>query len=90
MQRFTRHLRGTFDALLKHRWIPVFADAEKKLSVMSLGFLVEPSQRDAAVVWRGPKKTGLDFSLWVEFLGGICLLLKVAGGPSAHISLLSS
>ncbi|EFN82065.1 cytosolic Fe-S cluster assembly factor NUBP2 homolog [Harpegnathos saltator] len=38
-------------------WIPVFADAEQKLSVMSIGFLLK-SQNDS-VVWRGPKKTSM-------------------------------
>jgi len=37
-------------------WIPVFADSEKKLAVMSIGFITQ--DRNSAVVWRGPKKTG--------------------------------
>lgn len=43
--------------LLIVRWLPVFADAEQKLSVMSIGFLLK-NQNDS-VVWRGPKKTGM-------------------------------
>lgn len=39
------------------RWIPVFADTEQKLSVMSIGFLLK-NQNDS-IVWRGPKKTGM-------------------------------
>ncbi|XP_004604474.1 cytosolic Fe-S cluster assembly factor NUBP2 [Sorex araneus] len=38
-------------------WVPVFADAEQNLSLMSVGFLLE--QPDEAVVWRGPKKNAL-------------------------------
>ncbi|KAM0735385.1 Cytosolic Fe-S cluster assembly factor Nubp2-like protein [Formica fusca] len=39
-------------------WIPVFADAEQKLSVMSIGFLLK-NQNDS-VIWRGPKKTVME------------------------------
>ncbi|KAG1679868.1 Cytosolic Fe-S cluster assembly factor NUBP2 [Nymphon striatum] len=35
-------------------WVPVFADSEQRLSVMSIGFLL--ASKDDAVVWRGPKK----------------------------------
>ncbi|XP_036147735.1 cytosolic Fe-S cluster assembly factor NUBP2 homolog isoform X2 [Monomorium pharaonis] len=38
-------------------WIPVFADSEKKLSVMSIGFLLK--SKNDSVVWRGPKKNGM-------------------------------
>ena len=37
-------------------WVPVFVDNDKRLSVMSIGFLL--SSKDDAVIWRGPKKTG--------------------------------
>jgi Mrp family chromosome partitioning ATPase len=37
--------------------VPVYADAEQKLAVMSIGFLLK--SKNDAVVWRGPKKTGL-------------------------------
>lgn len=37
-------------------WVPVFADDQQRLSVMSIGFLL-PNE-DAPVIWRGPKKTG--------------------------------
>lgn len=39
-----------------YRWVPVFADKEQRLSVMSIGFLLDSP--DAPVVWRGPKKNG--------------------------------
>ncbi len=41
---------------VSRRWVPVFSDQSQKLSVMSIGFLLQSS--DDAVVWRGPKKNG--------------------------------
>lgn len=38
-------------------WMPVYADQEKMLSVMSIGFLL--SSKDDAVIWRGPKKNAM-------------------------------
>ncbi|XP_077482018.1 cytosolic Fe-S cluster assembly factor nubp2 [Stigmatopora argus] len=38
-------------------WVPVYADAEKSLALMSIGFLLD--NPDEAVVWRGPKKTAM-------------------------------
>lgn len=38
-------------------WIPVFADPDQKLAVMSIGFLLE--NKDSSVIWRGPKKTAV-------------------------------
>lgn len=38
-------------------WIPVYADEEQNLAVMSLGFIIK--NREQSVVWRGPKKTGV-------------------------------
>jgi len=38
-------------------WVPVYADKEQRLSVMSIAFLVE--DQDAPVVWRGPKKSAV-------------------------------
>ena len=39
-----------------YSWVPVFADRDQRLAVMSIGFLL--AQQDDAVVWRGPKKNG--------------------------------
>lgn len=39
------------------RWVPIYQDTDKKLAVMSIGFLLK--NRDDAVVWRGPKKTSM-------------------------------
>lgn len=38
-------------------WVPIYQDADQKLAVMSIGFLLK--NRDDAVVWRGPKKTAM-------------------------------
>lgn len=38
-------------------WVPVYTDVEKNLALMSIGFMLEDP--DEAVVWRGPKKTGV-------------------------------
>nr|CAD7413320.1 unnamed protein product [Timema cristinae] len=40
-----------------HGWVPVFADKEQKLAVMSIGFLLK--DRNDGVVWRGPKKNAM-------------------------------
>ncbi|UYV79577.1 CFD1 [Cordylochernes scorpioides] len=40
-------------------WVPVYADQEQRLAVMSLGFLL--SSKNDAVIWRGPKKNGSFF-----------------------------
>ncbi|OLY85502.1 Cytosolic Fe-S cluster assembly factor NUBP2-like protein [Smittium mucronatum] len=36
-------------------WVPVYVDSEKRLGVMSLGFLLP--DKNSSVVWRGPKKS---------------------------------
>ncbi|XP_056593969.1 cytosolic Fe-S cluster assembly factor nubp2 [Triplophysa dalaica] len=38
-------------------WVPVYADPQQQLALMSIGFLMEDP--DEAVVWRGPKKSAL-------------------------------
>jgi len=38
-------------------WVPVYADADKNLAVMSIGFLTADDADP--VVWRGPKKTAM-------------------------------
>uniref|UniRef100_A0A672RVK4 Nucleotide binding protein 2 (MinD homolog, E. coli) n=1 Tax=Sinocyclocheilus grahami TaxID=75366 RepID=A0A672RVK4_SINGR len=43
--------------MLNAGWVPVYADPQQQLALMSIGFLLEDS--DEAVVWRGPKKTAL-------------------------------
>ena len=43
-------------------WVPVYADKEKRLAIMSIGFLLQ--SRDDAVVCRGPKKNG-ETHMWL-------------------------
>ncbi|KAJ1958662.1 cytosolic Fe-S cluster assembly factor cfd1 [Linderina pennispora] len=38
-------------------WVPVFADSQKRLACMSIGFLLP--DKNASVVWRGPKKNAM-------------------------------
>ncbi|XP_072044406.1 cytosolic Fe-S cluster assembly factor NUBP2 homolog isoform X2 [Amphiura filiformis] len=38
-------------------WVPVYADKDQQLSVMSIGFLL--GNKDDPVVWRGPKKNAM-------------------------------
>lgn len=38
-------------------WVPVYTDSEKRMAVMSIGFLLK--NREDAVIWRGPKKTAM-------------------------------
>ena len=50
-------LRGSYHSVpFSNSWIPVFADRDQRLSVMSIAFLL--AQEDDAVIWRGPKKNG--------------------------------
>ena len=47
--------------LIYYRWVPVYADKEQNLAVMSIGFLLK--SKNDAVVWRGPKKHGIVYLL---------------------------
>ena len=38
-------------------WVPVYADREQRLAVMSVGFLLK--SKNDSVVWRGPKKNAM-------------------------------
>jgi Mrp family chromosome partitioning ATPase len=44
------------------RWIPVRSELFRGIKCMSIGFLVDEKERDAAVIWRGPKKNGTAFA----------------------------
>lgn len=46
---------------MTYRWVPVYADPEQRLAVMSIGFLLK--NRDDSVIWRGPKKNGMAVQL---------------------------
>ncbi|MGH0173017.1 UNVERIFIED_CONTAM: hypothetical protein FKN15_064194 [Acipenser sinensis] len=56
-------------------WVPVYANPEQTIAVMSIGFLLE--NPDDAVVWRGPKKTGKGNLAFVQH---IVLVLSGKGG----------
>lgn len=53
------------------RWLPVYVDKEQKLGVMSIGFLLE--NNDDAIIWRGPKKTGMAEFINCFFNVKICM-----------------
>lgn len=46
-------------------WVPVYADKEQRLAVMSVGFLLK--SKNDSVVWRGPKKN----AMIKQFLGDV-------------------
>ncbi|XP_064614543.1 cytosolic Fe-S cluster assembly factor NUBP2 homolog [Liolophura sinensis] len=46
-------------------WVPVFADKEQRLGVMSISFLLQ--EEDDAIIWRGPKKN----AMIKQFLGDV-------------------
>lgn len=46
-------------------WVPVYADREQRLAVMSVGFLLK--SKNDSVVWRGPKKN----AMIKQFLGDV-------------------
>ncbi|PWO01301.1 P-loop containing nucleoside triphosphate hydrolase protein [Tilletiopsis washingtonensis] len=69
-------------------WVPVYADREQRLAVMSVGFLLR--SRNDSVVWRGPKKN----AMIKQFLGDVrwgeldYLIVDTPPGTSdEHISL---
>jgi Mrp family chromosome partitioning ATPase len=71
-----------------HGWVPVYADKEQRLCVMSIAFLIEDP--DAPVVWRGPKKN----AVIKQFLEDVCwgqldyLIIDTPPGTSdEHISI---
>jgi len=72
-------------------WVPVYADAEQTLAVMSIAFLLD--SRDEAVVWRGPKKTAMikQFVTDVAWQDVDYLLIDTPPGTSdEHIAIMES
>jgi len=70
-------------------WVPVFADQEQRLCCMSIGFLLK--SRDAPVIFRGPKKTGLLRNFLADTMWGELDVLLVDSPPGTsdeHISTL--
>lgn len=50
-------LKGSSIHQCSQGWLPVYADEDKRLAVMSIDFLL--GGEDSAVVWRGPKKNAM-------------------------------
>lgn len=72
-------------------WVPVYADEQQNLAVMSIGFLL--NNRNNAVVWRGPKKT----AMVKQFLTDVCwgdldyLIIDTPPGTSdEHITVMEN
>ncbi|XP_066258276.1 cytosolic Fe-S cluster assembly factor Nubp2 homolog isoform X1 [Euwallacea similis] len=72
-------------------WVPVYADQNQQLAVMSIGFLL--NNRNSAVVWRGPKKT----AMVKQFLTDVCwgeldyLIIDTPPGTSdEHITVMEN
>ncbi|WWC70345.1 cytosolic Fe-S cluster assembly factor CFD1 [Kwoniella pini CBS 10737] len=71
-------------------WVPVYVDSEKRLGVMSIGFLLK--DRGDSVVWRGPKKDGMIRQFLSEVRWGELDYLVIDTPPGTsdeHISLLT-
>jgi len=69
-------------------WVPVYVDEEKRLAVMSIGFLL--ANPDDAVVWRGPKKNAMIKQFLTDVVWGEIEYLIVDTPPGTsdeHISL---
>merc|ERR1712004_262370 len=72
-------------------WVPVYVDNEKRLGLISIGFLLK--SEDDAIVWRGPKKT----AMIKQFLRDVCwgeldyLVIDTPPGTSdEHISVVET
>jgi Mrp family chromosome partitioning ATPase len=71
-------------------WVPVYVDRERRLGVMSIGFLLK--DRGDSIVWRGPKKDGMIRQFLSEVRWGELDYLVVDTPPGTsdeHISLLT-
>ncbi|WVW83726.1 cytosolic Fe-S cluster assembly factor CFD1 [Kwoniella bestiolae CBS 10118] len=71
-------------------WVPVYVDNQKRLGVMSIGFLLK--DRGDSVVWRGPKKDGMIRQFLSEVRWGELDYLVIDTPPGTsdeHISLLT-
>ncbi|KAK8864244.1 cytosolic Fe-S cluster assembly factor CFD1 [Kwoniella newhampshirensis] len=71
-------------------WVPVYVDQERRLGVMSIGFLLK--DRGDSVVWRGPKKDGMIRQFLSEVRWGEIDYLVIDTPPGTsdeHISLLT-
>jgi Mrp family chromosome partitioning ATPase len=60
-------------------WVPVYLDESKKLSCMSIGFLLKSP--DDAVIWRGPKKHAMIKQFMEEVYWDSCDVLIIDTPP---------
>jgi len=63
-------------------WVPVYADQERRLGCMSIGFLLK--DRGDSVVWRGPKKDGMIRQFLAEVRWGELDYLVIDTPPGGH------
>ena len=61
----------------------MYADKEKRLGIMSIGFLLQ--SRDDAVVWRGPKKNGEQPCSWSVLCAVWCFRATVQEGSPTRV-----
>lgn len=71
-------------------WQPIWLNAEKTVCALSLGFLVDSSEQNTPIVWRGPKKTAiikqfLELGQWGEL--DYLIIDTPPGTSDEHISL---
>uniref|UniRef100_A0AAR2J6U3 Nucleotide-binding protein 2 n=1 Tax=Pygocentrus nattereri TaxID=42514 RepID=A0AAR2J6U3_PYGNA len=72
-------------------WVPVYADPQQRLALMSIGFLLDDP--DEAVVWRGPKKTALIGQFVRDVAWGeldVLLVDTPPGTSDEHLAVLES
>uniref|UniRef100_A0A671R771 Nucleotide binding protein 2 (MinD homolog, E. coli) n=1 Tax=Sinocyclocheilus anshuiensis TaxID=1608454 RepID=A0A671R771_9TELE len=67
-------------------WVPVYADPQQQLALMSIGFLLEDS--DEAVVWRVPKKQFVSDVAWGEL--DVLLVYTPPGTSDEHLAMLEN
>lgn len=65
-------------------WVPVYADQERRLGCMSIGFLLQ--DRGDSVVWRGPKKDGMIRQFLAEVRWGELDYLVIDTPPGKYMS----
>eukprot|EP00792_Barthelona_sp_PAP020_P010805 TRINITY_DN4525_c0_g1_i1.p1 TRINITY_DN4525_c0_g1~~TRINITY_DN4525_c0_g1_i1.p1 ORF type:complete len:319 (+),score=87.72 TRINITY_DN4525_c0_g1_i1:32-988(+) len=71
-------------------WTPIIPESYPNLSVMSIGFLLQ--DRDAPVIWRGPKKNSIiqSFLAEVDWTGIDTLIIDTPPGTSdEHLAIYS-
>ncbi|XP_071530036.1 cytosolic Fe-S cluster assembly factor NUBP2 homolog [Panulirus ornatus] len=72
------------------KWIPVYVDEEKRLSVISIAFFLD--SKNDAVIWRGPKKNAMIKQLLTSVLWDVDYLIidTPPGTSDEHISVMEN